>query len=233
MQGLDAATIEVRPAASASALPRVGANALMADLNLLTGLQVNPTSPDTTDEVWLASDAPAGALARLRAAGLTFTSVQRSSSVFAQLQRSAPALADDFLLVATLVALILAAASTLAALGTTTRERATEFASLEVTGVARRALVRSLALEYAILIVTALSGVGAGVAAALIAIPSLPELSSASLAPLRYGLPVPVLAGVAGAAIAVVALAAAAAAAALLRHMSPALLPVAPDDLSG
>jgi hypothetical protein len=104
---------------------------------------------------------------------------------------------------------------------------------LEVTGVARRALVRSLALEYAILIVTALSGVGAGVAAALIAIPSLPELSSASLAPLRYGLPVPVLAAVAGAAIAVVALAAAAAAAALLRHMSPALLPMAPDDLSG
>ncbi len=229
-QGLDANSIDVHPAVIVSALPRLGTDALMVDLGLFSHLQVGPTSPDATDEVWLGPQAPGDALARLRAAGLQPTGVQRSSTVFAQLQRSGPALADDFLLVATIAALLVATASTLGALGATLRERATELASLEVAGVPRPALIRSLGLESVILILTALCGAAAGALAAVMAVPSLPELSSASSVPLHYGLPAAVLAAVTVLVLAAVALAAAAVTAVLLRRMSPALLRTAPDD---
>ena len=152
--------------------------------------------------------------------------------MFTQLQRSGPALADDFLLVATIAALLVATASTLGALGATTRERATELASLEVAGVPRPALVRSLGLESAILILTALCGAGAGALAAAMAVPSLPELASASFAPVHYGLPAGVIAAVArGRARRGRARRRRASPSVLLRRMSPALLRTAPDDV--
>ena len=231
-QGLDGNTINVQPVITASALPRLGTNALMVDLGLLSNLQVGPTSPGATDEVWLGPNAPADALARLRAACLQPTSVQRSSAVFAQLQRSGPALADDFLLLATIAALLVATASTLGALATTTRERATELASLEVAGVPRPALIRSLGLESAILILTALCGAGAGILAAAMAVPSMPELTTASAAPVSNGLPAGVIAAVTVLVVAAVALAAAATSAVILRRASPGLLRTVPDDVS-
>jgi putative ABC transport system permease protein len=229
-QGLDGDTVNLRPAVSTSALPRVGTDAAMVDLGLLSRAQTGPASPDTTDEVWLGPHAPGDALARLRAAGLKPTGVQRSSAVFAALQRSAPALADDFLLVATIAALLIAAASTLGALGATTRQRATELVSLEVAGVPRRTLVRSLGIESAILVGTALCGAVVGTLAAAIAGPSLPELDSATFAPLHHELPVGVIAVVVVVVVAAVALAAAMIALVLLRRMSPVLLRTLPDD---
>jgi hypothetical protein len=231
--GLDGNSIDVRPAVLATALPRIGADAELLDLDLLSNVQSGPTDPGLTDEVWLGPRAPADAVARLRAAGLNPTTVERSATVFTQLQRSGPALADDFLLVATLAALLVAAASTLGSLGATTRERATELTSLEVAGVPRPTLVAALGLESAILLLTALCGVGAGVLAALMAIPSLPELTSSSLAPLHYGLPVGAIAVVAVVVIVLVAAAAAAVAVILVRRMTPVLLRTAPDDVAG
>ncbi|MGH2871447.1 MAG: FtsX-like permease family protein, partial [Solirubrobacteraceae bacterium] len=232
VQGLDGNTISVSPSVGASALPRVGGDALMVDLALLSRIQVGPGIPDVTDEVWLGPHAPADTLARLRTAGLDPTGVQRSSTVLARLQRSAPALADDFLFVATIAALLIAAASTLGALGAITRERATELASLELAGVPRRALVRSLALESWILILTSLCGAVAGAVAAALAVPSLPELASASLAPLQYGLPAGAIGAVTLGVVGAVALASAVVGAVLVRRMSPALLRAVPDDLS-
>jgi putative ABC transport system permease protein len=231
--GLDGNSINVRPAVLASALPRIGADAELLDLDLLSNVQTGPTDPGLTDEVWLGPRAPSDAVARLRAAGLDPTTVDRSATVFTQLQRSGPALADDFLLVATLAALLVAAASTLGSLGATTRERATELTSLEVAGVPRPTLIAALGLESAILLLTALCGVGAGVIAALMAIPSLPELTSSSLAPLHYNLPVGVIALVAVVVILLVAVAAGAVAVILVRRMTPILLRTAPDDVAG
>ncbi|MGH2914689.1 MAG: ABC transporter permease [Solirubrobacteraceae bacterium] len=231
-QGLDGATISVRPVATSSALPRVGDNAVMVDLALLARTQTGPAIPDATDQVWLGPHAPADALAKLRAAGLTPTGVQLSSAVFSRLQRSGPALADDFLLIAAIAALLIAAASTLGALGATTRQRATELASLEVAGVPRPALIRSLGVEALILMIAALAGAGAGALAAAMAVPSLPELAAATLAPLQYALPWAVIGAVTLAVIATVAFAAGAVSTVLVREMSPGLLRSVPDDLS-
>lgn len=230
--GLDGNPIRVQPAALVSALPRVGAYAEMVDLSLLSRIQVDPISADAADEVWLGPQSPADAVARLRAAGLQPIRIQRASATYSDLEHSGPALADNFLLFATIAALLVAAATTLGTLGATVRDRATELTSLEVAGVPRAALVRALALESAILILTAVCGVGAGVVAAWMAIPSLPELSSGTLAPLSYRLPAGLIVVVTVAVLATVALAAAFVAALLLRRMSPTLLRTAPNDVS-
>jgi putative ABC transport system permease protein len=231
-EGLDGTSLDVHPTATVSALPRLGSNATMVDLGLLSRLQTSSSSPDLTDEVWLGPRAPTNALARLRGAGLDPTGTQRAATVLARMQRTGPALADDFLLFAAIAALLVAAASTLSALGATTRERATELASLQVAGVSRAALARSLSLESAILLITALSGAGAGILAAVLAVPSLPERAVASLAPAQFSLPIGAIALVAAAALIAVALAAGTIAAVLLRRMSPILLRTAPDDIS-
>jgi len=232
-QGLDGNTLNVNPVVTASALPRVGANAVMVDLDLLSRFQENPTTPYTSDEVWLGPAAPRDVLARLQAEGLRVDSVQTASAAIRQVDRSGPALADDFLLVATIVALVAAAASILGALGATTRQRATELTALEIGGIRRRVLARSLAIESLVLVATALFGIGAGVLAAVMAIPSLPELGSPALIPLQYALPGGLLVVVSAAAVVAVLLATAAVALILIHRMSPLLLRTAPNDTSG
>jgi putative ABC transport system permease protein len=230
VQGLDGTTIGVRAAVTASALPQLGSDAVMVDLGLVSLLQVAPLSPSAADQVWLGPHAPRDAVAALTHAGLRPEAVQRSSAVFATLQHSGPALADDFLLAATLAALLIAIASTLATLGATTRERATELSSLEVAGIRRPVLLRSLGLESAILLGTALCGAVVGSVAAALAIPSLPELATGSFAPLSYSLPVPVIGAVTLITVAAVALAAGAVATVLVRRMSPLLLRAVTDE---
>ncbi len=232
-QGLDGNTLNVGSAVTATALPHVGQDAVIVDLGLLQRAQVDQTTPYASDEVWLGPHAPANAIARLRALGLRVDGVQSASAVFGQLEHSAPALADDFLLVATIVALLAAAASTLGTLGANIRQRATELTALEVGGTSRRVLARSLAFESAALVVTALFGTCAGLLAAVMAIPALPELSSPSLIPLQYGLPGGWVAAVTVTVIAVILISTAVVAAVLVRRMSPLLLRIAANDSNG
>ena len=232
-QGLDGNTLNVSTAVSSTALPGVGSNAVMVDLDLLSRGQVDPTARFATDQVWLGPAAPPNVLARLRSAGLQVDTLQRASTVFAQAERSGPALADDFLLVATAAALLVAAASTLSALGMTTRQRATELTVLEVAGVRRRMLVRALGVETVVLVATTLFGAAAGVIAAIMAVPSLPELAAPSVIPLHYGLPAGLVAGVSAAVVAVVVAVSAVMALIVVRRMSPSLLRTAGDGLTG
>ncbi len=232
-QGLDGNTVNITPVATASAIPRLGSDAVLVDLHVLQRAQVNPTISGASDEVWLGPAAPPDAITRLQQAGLQIDQVQRASAVFSGLQRSGPALADDFLLLATIAALLAAAASTLGALGATIRQRATELTALEVSGVSRLLLVRSLAIETGVMVLTALFGAVAGVVAAAMAIPSLPVLASPSLVPLRYGLPIGLLVVVSLAAIVIVVAASAGVSVVLLRRMSPVLLRTAPNDTAG
>jgi hypothetical protein len=229
-QGLDGSTLEVRPVATVSALPRLGGDAVMVDLGLLSRLQSEATIFDISDQVWLGPAAPANAIARLQAAGLRINDVQRASALLKQAQRSGPALADDFLLVATIAALLVAAASTLGVLGTTIRQRATELAAFEVAGVSRRSLAGSLAVEAGVLAVTTVTGLAAGILAAALAIPSLPELTGAAPFPLQYVLPAGLLAAVSTAVLAIVLIASAAVGVVVVTRSSPLLLRTAPDD---
>lgn len=230
-QGLDGNTITVRPVIAATALPRLGSGGVFVDLRTLELIQVRPTLSQASSQVWLGPRAPANAVSRLRAAGLHIDGVQRSSELISQARYTGPALADDFMLLATLVALLVAAVGTFSVLAAGGRQRATEMVALEVAGVRRPILVRSLAIEAAILALTALFGVAAGVASAAIALPSLPQLAVPTDAPLSYALPVSLILAVALGAVLVVLLATALAAHGILRRMSPSLLRNAADDV--
>jgi hypothetical protein len=231
VQGLDGNTITVRPAVAATSVPRIGPGGVIVDLSTLERAQAGPTFPQTSDEVWLGPQAPPNAVSRLRAAGLHIDQVQRSSTLVSQVRHTGPALAYDFMLLATLVALLVAAVGTFSALAAGGRRRATEMVALEVTGVRRPILARSLAIEGGILALTALFGVAAGVVSAAIIVPSLPQLAVPTDAPLSYALPVPLILSVALGTVLVVVLATAVAARGILASMSPSLLHAASDDV--
>lgn len=230
-QGLDGNTITVQRAVTASSLPRIGPAGVLVDLGRLEAIQVAPTFLQASKQVWLGSHAPADAISRLRAAGLPIDGVQRSSHLISQADHSGPALAYDFMLLATLVALLVAAVGTFSVLAAGGRQRATELIALEVTGVRRSILRRSLAIEAAILALTALFGVAAGVGGAGVVLPSLPQLAAATDAPLSYALPGLLILAVALGAVLVVMLATALAARGILASMSPSLLRAADDDV--
>ncbi len=232
VQGLDGYNVDVRPAVeAASSLPRVGSGGVIADLGALERAQTGPTSPYTSEQVWLGPEAPANAVSRLRAAGLQIDRVERSSTLISQARHTGPALAYDFMLLATLVALLVAAVGTFSVLAAGGRQRATEMVALEVTGVRRGILARSLAIEAGILALTALFGVAAGAVSAAIVLPSLPQIAASTDAPLSYALPAGLLLAVAAGAVLVVMLASALAARGILTNMSPTLLRNGADDV--
>jgi hypothetical protein len=230
-QGLDGNTITVRPVITATALPRLGSSGVFVDLGTLERSQVRPTVSQATEQVWLGPGAPADAVRRLAAAGLHVDAVQRSSALISQAGHSGPALAYDFMLLATLVALLVAAVGTFSVLAAGGRQRATEMMALEVAGVRRSILARSLAIEAAILALTALFGLIAGVGSAAIALPSLPQLAAPTDTPLSHALPVWLILAVALGAVLVVMVATAVAARGILSSMSPSLLRAAADDV--
>ena len=231
VQGLDGYNIGVRPAVAAASLPRIGPGGVIVDLATLESVQTAPTFSDAHEEVWLGPQAPADAVARLRAAGLQVDHVERSSTLISQARHTGPALAYDFMLLATLVALLVAAVGTFSVLAAGGRGRATELVALEVAGVRRAILARSLAIEAGILALTALFGVVAGAGSAAIALPSLPQLAAPSEAPLSYALPAGLLLAAAASAVLVVVLATALATRGILNGMSPTLLRNAADDV--
>jgi putative ABC transport system permease protein len=232
VQGLDGYNVAVRPAVIAASLPRIGAGGVIVDLGALERAQTSPTSPVISrEEVWLGPQAPANAVSRLRAAGLHIEQVQRSSTLVSQAKHTGPALAYDFMLLAMLVALLVAAVGTFSVLAAGGRQRATEMVALEITGVRRSILARSLAIEAGILALTALFGVAAGAGSAAIALPSLPQLATSTDAPLSYALPVSLLLAAAAGAVLVVMVATALAARGILASMSPTLLRNAADDV--
>jgi hypothetical protein len=230
-QGLDGYTVRVRPVIAAASLPRIGRGGVFVDLGLLERTQVGPPWPQTSEQVWLGPHAPPNAVSRLAAAGLHIDDVQRSSTLVNRSRHTGPALAYDFMLLATLVALLVAAVGTYSVLAAGSRQRATEMVALEVAGVRRPILARSLAIEAAILALTALFGVAAGAGSAAIALPSLPQLAGSTNAPLSYALPVSLILAVALGAVLVVVLATALAARGILTSMSPSLLRAAADDV--
>jgi putative ABC transport system permease protein len=231
VQGLDGYNITVHPAVAAASLPRIGPSGVIVDLGALERAQAGPTFPYTSEEVWLGPGAPVDAVSRLRAAGLHIEGVERSSTLTHQAEHTGPALAYDFMLLATLVTLLVAAVGTFSVLAAGGRGRAAEMSALEVTGVRRGILARSLAIEAGILALTALFGVAAGAGSAAIVLPSLPQLAAPTDAPLSYGLPVGLLLAAAAGAVLVVMLATALAARGILTSMSPTLLLNAADDV--
>jgi ABC-type lipoprotein release transport system permease subunit len=189
--GLDGDTIKVRPVASVGALPEAGSDATMADLTLAQRLLTGPMI-NTTLQVWLSPGPIQGVVRRLEALGITPVSTETAAAEDAALARDGIALAYNFFLLAAIVATLLAVGSTIFALLTTSRRREGEVASLHAVGVGRAPLRRSILVEQGLIIVVGIVlGTAAGIATALVALPSIPEFVSSATAPQPdFGLPV-------------------------------------------
>ena len=142
---------------------------------------------DATWQVWLGPDAPADAVQKLEKGGLLVQSVQTQGQRRDVLGRQGPALALLLLVACAIAGAVLAAGATALAVAVTGRRRAFELAALAAVGVQRRPLLRSCVGEQLILLGTGFAiGLPAGVVAARLALPAIPEYSDQTPVPLDY-----------------------------------------------
>jgi hypothetical protein len=190
--GLDGATIAMRAVADVSALPVIGNGngATMVDLPLAERLQSGPMT-DATTEVWLSPAAGPSVVGRLERAGMAVVSVRTVAARVAVLSKTGVSLAYVLFLLGAVVAAVLAAGATVFTVSVTARRRTVEWASLRAVGVGRGTLLRSLALEQALVLgVGVVAGAGAGILATAVALPSVPEVFAPGPGPpLAFPLP--------------------------------------------
>jgi putative ABC transport system permease protein len=175
-------------------VPRAGNDGVLVDLSFVRAEQ--PNFPNEANwQVWLSPAAPADAVQRLAAAGLLVQDIHTQQQRQTQLGRQGPALALVLLTACAVAAALLAAGATALAVAVTGRRRAYELAALRAVGVSRASLQRSCVGEQLMLLGTGLVlGVPAGLVAAHLALPSIPEYSDATAIPLDFSLPAAALA---------------------------------------
>jgi hypothetical protein len=164
--GLDSRFPPVRVAAVGAALPRLLGAGSLADLSYLelanSGADRGTTQLES--QVWLGAKAPADAVHRLQAAGLTVTSVDRSATTYAELGGLDPALALDAYLAVAALAVLLALALLCGYGAVAARRRRAEFIALATAGASRMSLGCGW---FAAAVVRLAFAVGAGFAAGL------------------------------------------------------------------
>ncbi len=176
-------------------------------------------------QVWLSAAAPPDAVQRIARAGLV---VQRVSTVGQREQvlgRQAPALSLLLLLASAVVGAVLAAVGTAVSIGASARRRSYELAALHAVGVGRGALFRAAVAEQSLLLLTALAlGIPAGLLAAFLTLPVLPEFATRTPVALRFTPDVPPVVLFAAAFVVLVLIAAVVSATAVLARSRPGRL---------
>lgn len=188
--GLDGQTLAGRSVGEVPALPGVGPDAVLANLQTVEQYQSKAFRTVTT-EVWLAKTAPPAVVARLRSHGVDVIGTHTAAATVAGLSRSGLNLAYLLYLVAAIAAALVAISTTAFALSSGARRRGTELAAMRAVGIGERPLRRALRAEQALVLATGTAmGVLAGAVAAAVALRSVPEFVATSPGPpLELGLP--------------------------------------------
>ena len=215
--GLDGIPAIFKIASRVAALPSITAAGGIVDLRYAE-LAADFNYPQVDEQVWLAAGAQPVIEKRLRAEGVQIESATSAAAEAAFLGRQGPGLGNILFLADAAAAVLLASGTAILGLYVSARRRRYEYAALEASGVARRALRRSLLIE--IIVVSAfgsITGIAAGIAALAIAIRGVPEFISNPGVPLDYHPPSQQLAIWLGISVALLLAAACAAAIALIR----------------
>jgi putative ABC transport system permease protein len=162
--GLDGRPLPIAATVRLPAVPGVGAPAVLTDLDY-ADLLATDADPSTTAQVWLAPDAPADILTRLRAAGLVVTTDTLATQVRARLDKQGPALALWFYLLVAVLAAALAAGALVLAAAVDRARRIEDLTALRGQGLPRSAVRRATLWTYPVMVGAA---VLAGVAIALL-----------------------------------------------------------------
>jgi putative ABC transport system permease protein len=190
--GLDGYPLNLNIVSTASVLPGLTSGGALVDEHYAE-LAADFNDGQALQQVWLASGAEPIIAPRLRAAGVQILSVQTTPQVERSLGSQGPGLASILLLADAIAALLLASGSAILSLFLSARRRRYEYAALEASGVERSALRRSVFIEIgAVCGFACLTGIAAGIAAIVIALPGIPEFLTNPTGPvLTYDPPVP------------------------------------------
>lgn len=187
---LDGNPLNAVAIATVPTLPLVGTNGALVDLRLAEN-ELTGSALDSTDQVWLADGADPAILRRLRAMGVAIGPAQSASRLRSRFDRSGPALGYDLMLIISPLAAVLALGTIMFGIVADGRRRRGDLRALRVAGIAARTVRRSLLLENLAVLATALIvGLGVGLGALALALPSLPQFVSGSdLLPIPTSVP--------------------------------------------
>jgi hypothetical protein len=219
--GLDGSPLDLRLISAAAALPGAPGNGVIVDRHYAE-LAAGENFPGASHQVWLAAGTQHIIEPRLKAAGVHVLSARSTASTAAMFARQGPALASVLFLADAAAAALLAAGAAVLALYLSARQRRYEYAALSASGVTHPTLRRSVLAELSLVLgFGAVTGTATGLAAAVIALRSVPEFLTAPPAPVLSYVPSPVALGVLlGAAAALLAIAAVTASVMLIRGVS-------------
>ena len=216
--GLDGVPLGLRVISGAAVVPGAAQSAVIVDrryAELAAGLNF----PTASRQVWLASGAQGVIEPRLKAAGVKVLSVQSTAATAARYARQGPALTSVLFLADGAAAALLAAGAAILGLYLSARRRRYEYAALSASGVPHRTLRRAVLTELALVLgFGSIVGIAAGLAAAGLALRSVPEFTTTpSVPPLSYVPSAAPLALLLGGAVGLLIVAAVAASVTLIR----------------
>ncbi|MGH8987256.1 MAG: FtsX-like permease family protein, partial [Acidimicrobiales bacterium] len=189
--GLDGSTLLGHRVADVPALPGVGTDAVLVDLQTAE-LYLTDGFMTDTPEVWLSRRAPPSVESALQRHGVRVVGVATAAGAVARLARSGMNLAYLLYLLAAVAAALLVVSATAFTLSSAARRRQGELSALRAVGVGIVALRRAMWAEQALVLGAGiLVGVISGAVAAAVAIRSVPEfvVKEPGL-PLQLGLPI-------------------------------------------
>lgn len=172
--GLNGGLVPMRVVGTVKALPGLGDEGAMSDLQTSLVEFEPPAGMLLEVQLWVAEDTPASVLDAVRDAGITLSDPQRLDSTLHDLRSDAFSLGLRIFLLVGLATLLLAVFGVFAAAVTQTRWRAYEVASLRVVGVKQRNLVRASVLEHVVMLGFAVVlGIVSGYLALTLVLPSI------------------------------------------------------------
>ncbi len=173
-QALNGQQVPMRVVDRVSALPLVGTEGSLSDLETSLVEFEPPAGALVTTELWVAPGTPASVLAAVRDHRVGLSDPRSLDASLRDLRGDAFSLGLRLFLVVGLATLLLAVLGVLASAVLQSRWRSYEVAALRVVGVSQRSLVRGSVLEYVVLLgLAVVLGLAAAEASLRLVLPSL------------------------------------------------------------
>ena len=171
---LNGQQVPMRVVDRVSTLPVIGTEGSLSDLETALVEFDPPAGAVVTTQLWVAEDTPASVLDAIRAQGITLSDGRNLAGTLRELRGDAFSLGLRLFLIVGVATLLIAVFGVFASAVLQSRWRSYEVASLRVVGVSQRALVRGSVLEYVVLLgVAVLLGLGSGLLALRLVLPSM------------------------------------------------------------
>ncbi|MEU4557172.1 FtsX-like permease family protein [Actinoplanes sp. NPDC023936] len=143
--------LPVASVATLPAVPRIGRNAVLMDLELADRLAVDGNGAQAP-QVWLGPDAPADIVDQIQAQGLTVVDDTGAAQVQERLDRQGPALALTFHVLAAVLVTMLGAGALVLTVAVDRDRRAGDLSALRAQGLPARVVRRATLWTYPVLV---------------------------------------------------------------------------------